>query len=70
MYPVENVNRIVDNDENVYFKEKLRGHLILDFLIGVMCGIFGRGEYLLLITTTFMMVVVTMVLGKYKNIKI
>jgi len=69
LYPVENINRIVDLKENLYFKTKLKKYLIFDFIIGIIC-FFINDSYIFLIMVTFLMVVVTMVAGKYKNVKI
>lgn len=70
LYPVDNINRVLDNEERVYFKKKLNQFLALDFTIAVVCGLLEKGEYLLLIMTTFLMIVVTMILGKYKSRKL
>lgn len=67
LYPVENVNRVVDEEESIYFKKKLRLFLFLDFLFAAVCFILGKERYLLLIMTTFLLVVITMVAGKCKN---
>lgn len=67
MYPVENRNRTVDIDENKYFKKKLLRFLVMDFLISLVCVVSKRESYLLLITITLFMIVITMFLGKIKN---
>lgn len=67
LYPVENVNREVDWEEDAFFKKRLRQFLIVDGLIGMICVGLGRDRDLMLITATFAMVVVTMILGKYKK---
>lgn len=66
LYPVENINRKVDEEENVYFKKKLRIFLVADMLIAIVCLIAGSGSMLFLITATFLMITVTMSIGKYK----
>lgn len=66
LYPVENVNRLVDKEENVYFKKKLRIFLIADMMIAIVCLAVGSGSMLFLITATFLMITVTMSIGKYK----
>ena len=66
LYPVENQNRIVDKDENRYFKRKLKKVLSLDICIAIICSITREKTYLMLIAATFFMVVITMYLGKWK----
>lgn len=67
LYPVENVNRDVDEEENVYFKKKLKGFLFLDFLIAIICLLLKKDRYLLVATATFLLIVITMIAGKWKN---
>lgn len=67
MYPVENANRPVDKEEDRYFKNRLKKFLLLDGIIVFACIILKKNEYLILITATFLMVAVTMFLGKCKN---
>lgn len=69
MYPVENVNRSVDCEENIYFKKRLKKYLVVDLLIAVGCLAFNKEKFLLLCMLTFSMVVVTMLIGKYKYMK-
>lgn len=69
LYPVENANREVDREEDIYFRKKLKIFLILDMLIAVVCVALKKDGYILMIAATFLMVAVTMMLGKYKNRK-
>lgn len=69
LYPVENANRKVDKKEDLYFKSKLKKFLILDTFIVTICFVLEKNGYVLIITTTFFIVVITMALGKYKNKK-
>lgn len=69
LYPVENINREVDSEENVYFRKKLKKFLFLDILILVVCSALKKDNYIFLIAVTFFVVVMTMILGKYKNRK-
>lgn len=69
LYPVENINREVDNEENRYFKKKLKIYLAVDLLLAVICAVLKKECYVFLISVTFFMIVVTMILGKYKNIR-
>lgn len=67
LYPVENVNRKVDKKENYYFIRKLKLYLFIDMIIAMVCIILKNGRELFLITITFLIVVITMLIGKYKN---
>lgn len=67
LYPVENVNRDVDEKENLYFRKKLRRYLLLDLIISIACMALHKETYLLLCMVTFFMVVVTMLIGKMRN---
>ena len=67
LYPVENINREVDSKENNFFKGKLNSFLIIDLLIALIFVVLKKECYVFLISTTFFMIVVTMILGKYKN---
>lgn len=66
LYPVENVNRVVDKEENRYFKKRLRIFLVADTIIALICAAAGSDSMLFLITATFLMITVTMSIGKYK----
>ncbi|WP_310602474.1 accessory gene regulator ArgB-like protein [Anaerosporobacter sp.] len=69
LYPVENVNREVDKEEDKYFRKKLKWFLVLDIIIAAICVVLRKDKYILLIATTFLMIVITMIMGKYKNRK-
>lgn len=69
LYPVENINREVDSEENKYFKKKLKIFLVIDLLLALICVVLKIESYVFLITITFFMIVVTMILGKYKNMR-
>lgn len=69
MYPVENVNRLVDREEDAYFKKRLKKYLLIDFFIVVGCFVADQEKYLLLCMVTFFMIAITMLIGKYKNEK-
>ncbi len=68
-YPVENINREVDKEEDTYFRKKLKLFLIFDMFIVLVCAALKKDRYILVIVATFLMVAVTMILGKYKNKK-
>lgn len=67
LYPVENINRKVDAVENEFFQKRLKKFLLIDMLIVGICIAFKNNSYLILIMTTFFMVAITMLIGKYKN---
>lgn len=70
LYPVENVNRSVDERENAYFKKRLTGYLLLDGGIACVCLILRQDRFLWTAAVTFLLVVLTMIAGKWKNKKI
>ena len=67
LYPIENINRKVDREEDRYFRKKLKLFLLIDMIIAVACIILNNNGALFLITDTFLVVVITMLMGKYKN---
>lgn len=67
IYPVENINREVDNEEDRYFRKRLKSYLIFDIIIALGCVVLKKDRYIFLITIVFLMVVVTMFFGKCKN---
>lgn len=69
LYPVENINREVDSEENRFFKKKLKIFLAVDLLLAVICAVLKKECYVFLISVTFFMTVITMILGKYKNMR-
>lgn len=69
LYPVENANRTVDEEENKYFKIKLMKFLGLDAVLGFLCLIAKKDRYLQEIIFTFLIVVITMLIAKYNNSK-
>ncbi len=66
-YPVENINRKVDECENKYFKIRLGRFLGFDFVLGLICVLTDRSDYLLQIVIIFSVVAITMFMGKCKN---
>lgn len=67
LYPVETINRKVDDEENRYFRRKLRCFLLVDIIIAVVFIILKYTSELFLITITFAVVVITMLIGKSRN---
>lgn len=69
LYPVENINREVDSEENRFFKKRLKIFLVIDLLLAIICAVLKKECYVFLISVTFFMIVITMILGKYKNMR-
>lgn len=69
LYPVENVNREVDSEENRFFKKKLKIFLAVDLLLAIICVVLKKECHVFLISVTFFMIVITMILGKCKNMR-
>lgn len=67
LYPVENVNRAVDQEENRYFRKKLLVYLVLDVALIVLFNFLHIHRSIMVITLTLLMVFVTMILGKCAN---
>lgn len=67
LYPVENINRIVDADEDKQFKKRLKQFLIMDGTLAIVFAVVGWSKYLQTFMFTLAMIVVTMVVGKGKN---
>ena len=66
LYPVENINRKVDVEENVFFKKKLILYLIVDIFTIMVLFFLRQDKFLFLFFLTLMLVVITMILGKIK----
>lgn len=66
MYPAENINRIVDDNENKYFKAQLIKHLLINLLISTVCIIFCQETYVVIIVMTLLLITCTMFIGKVK----
>lgn len=64
LYPVENVNRDVDEEEDRFFRRKLIGFLIFDAVLIGLFNIFCFYRGIVVITLTLLVVFITMILGK------
>ena len=64
MYPVENHNRQIDREENIFFKKRLRQALLFNTGIALICSMARNESYSMLVSMTYGMLVVTMYLGK------
>ena len=68
LYPVENVNRDVDDQEDRYFKRKLKLFLALDLILIFVFFILSADREIWIIAFTLVMVLGTMGVGKYSNL--
>ena len=59
LYPVENINREVDSEENSFFKMKLKLFLVIDFVIAIICAVLKNECFVFLIAVTFFIIVIT-----------
>lgn len=64
LYPVENKNREVDKEENSYFKRKLICFLGFDVVLTMFFLTYNMQHCIQVMMLTFMVVMVTMVVGK------
>lgn len=67
LYPVENINRKVDSEEDRYFRKKLKMFLVIDFMMAILFVACKNSSFLMLETIVFCIVVITMVIGKSKK---
>ena len=67
LYPVENENRKVDEEEDRYFRKKLCIFLGLHLGLAAFCLAVGWDKYLFEIFLVYFIVVSTMVIGKAKQ---
>lgn len=67
LYPVESINREVEQEENIYFCRKLKVFLMADAVLVIIFYVLGEYRALWIVALTLMMVFVTMLLGKYKK---
>lgn len=67
LYPVENINREVDADEDRQFKKRLKQFLVIDGTMAIIFSVLGWSNYLHIITITIVMIAITMAIGKCKK---
>lgn len=67
--PESDRNRAVDEDEDKYFRKKLRQSLLAIVAAYILCTFMGNGKYMFLIALTVDVVYVLMIMGKVKNEK-
>lgn len=66
LYPIDHINRKTDNEENKYFTRRLQRFLIAHLAITVGFAILNYRRCLVLIDTTYIVVVITMAIAKYR----
>lgn len=66
LYPVENENREVDDEENKLFERKLFFSVILVIMLAVVLFLIGCKKLLFVISMTSLVTVITMACGKIK----
>ena len=66
LYPVENINRTVDSGENRRFRKRLEKVLFMHLAIAIVCVVLNYERYIVVIAATYVMVVITMIIGKWK----
>lgn len=64
LFPVQNIRHVLDDEEKIYFSKKLNRYLVFDILL--LFGLFAlKYENLMVVANlTFILIVVTMVVGK------
>lgn len=73
IYPVENTNRLIDEQESKFFKGRLILHLLINIIILGLCVIFNKDQYIVVIAVTLFIIVCTMFIGKrnyHKNVSV
>jgi accessory gene regulator B len=69
MYPVKHMNRPIDRGEEIYFKKQLKRFLLADAALAIIFLILKSDKYLLLMMVTFFLMVITMLVGKCKELR-
>ena len=67
LYPVENKNRKVDEEDIIYFFRKFRRLIIRNYILIIVFYLLGKSVLLTTVSITLMIISVTMGLGKIKN---
>ena len=67
LYPVENKNRKVDEEDIIYFFRKFRRLIIRNYILIIVFYFLGKSVLLTTVSITLMIISVTMGLGKIKN---
>lgn len=67
LYPIDDSNREVDEEENTYFKNKMLKYIYLDIMFITLCLFLKKNEWMNVIMITFLVIVVTMLIGKFRS---
>lgn len=66
LFPVQNVRRMIDEDEKRYFSKKLQQILVADFVLIVVLLVLKKEDLLAVVSLTLVLIVVSMIAGKIK----
>lgn len=67
LYPVENANRDVDEEENAFFHRKLKKFLCLHFVLALAFGLLSLDKYMLVVFATYVLAASTMCVAKCRS---
>lgn len=67
LYPVENENRAVDEEENAFFHKKLVIFLCVHFVLALVLMVLSLEKYVLMVSATYILVVITMCVAKCRG---
>ena len=66
LFPVQNVHRIIDEDEKHYFSKKLQWILAAVFALVIVLFFLKKERLLAVVSLTLVLIVVSMIAGKIK----
>ena len=66
LFPVQNIRRVLDEDEKRYFLKKLRCIIFMDCILILGLWILGYDKLLIVASLTLVLIVITMIVGKIK----
>lgn len=66
LFPVQNVRRMIDEDEKRYFSKKLKRILVTDFVLITVLLVLKKENLLAVVSLTLVLIVVSMIAGKIK----
>ena len=66
LFPVQNVRRMIDEDEKRYFSKKLQQILVAEFALIVVLLVLKKEDLLAVVNLTLVLIVVSMIAGKIK----
>lgn len=65
-FPVQNIHRMIDEDEKRYFSKKLQQILVADFVLIIVLLVLKKEDLLAVVSLTLVLIVVSMIAGKIK----